>query len=164
LKFVQDGIVPVFQPEPYPEHGRNGGDGSGRREEPDMEPHDIRAAVSSLPELKITSAITEAEAMAAMRVIGSFNQCMVGMVRFSGRTPWERHPDDELLYVMQGEVEVTVLADAGAVQTTVRAGSVFVVPKGLWHQQMPRPEVALLFLTSAAGNEVSMAEDPRTGS
>ncbi len=128
-----------------------------------MEAHDIRAAFGTLPELTVTSATTEADAMAAMRMVASFNQCMVGMVRFCGQTPWERHPDDELLYVMHGEVDVTVLTDAEAVQTTVRAGSLFVVPKGLWHRQLPRPSVALLFLTSMDGNEASTADDPRTG-
>ena len=128
-----------------------------------MEAHDVRAAFGNLPELKITSATTEADAMAAMRMIASFNQCMVGIVRFSGQTPWERHPDDELLYVVEGEVDVTVLTDKGAAQTTVRAGSLFVVPRGLWHRQLPRPSVALLFLTSMEGNEASTAEDPRTG-
>ena len=128
-----------------------------------MEAHDIRAAFGALPELKVTPATTEADAMAAMRMIASFNQCMVGMVRFSGQTPWERHPDDELLYVMQGEVDVTVLTDTETVQATVRAGSLFVVPKGLWHRQLPRPGVALLFLTSMEGNEASTADDPRSG-
>ena len=128
-----------------------------------MEAHEIRTAFGSLPELNITSATTEADAMAAMRMVASFNQCMVGMVRFSGQTPWERHPDDELLYVVQGEVDVTVLTETDAVETTVRAGSLFIVPKGLWHRQLPRPAVALLFVTSMEGNEASTAEDPRSG-
>ncbi len=126
-----------------------------------MEPHDIPAVLKDLPALEITAATTEAEAVDAMRVIASFNQCMVGVVRFAGETPWERHPDEELLHVLEGAVDVTVLTDTAAVETTVRAGSTFIVPGGLWHRQMPRPSVALMFITSKDGNEASTADDPR---
>jgi uncharacterized cupin superfamily protein len=99
-----------------------------------MKAHDICAALSGVPELVITSSTTEEDASAAMRQLASFNQCMVGLVRFSGQTPRERHLDDELLHIVEGEVNVTVLTDAGPVHSTVRAGSVFVVPKGRWHR------------------------------
>jgi quercetin dioxygenase-like cupin family protein len=126
-----------------------------------MDAHDIAATLADLPELKVTASTTEADAMAAVRIVTSFNQCMVGTVRFSGLTPWERHPDDELLHVLQGEVEVTVLTESGAIHRTLRAGSVFVVPRGLWHRQHPRPSVTLMFVTSQTGNEASRADDPR---
>jgi len=127
-----------------------------------MKAHDIRAALSGLPELTITSSTTEEEANAAMQEIASFNQCMVGLVRFSGQTLWERHPDgDELLHVLEGAVDVTVLTDGEPVQATVHAGSVFVVPRGLWHRQLPRPAVTLLFATPAERTEASWTEDPR---
>lgn len=96
-----------------------------------------------------------------MRVLGGFNQCRVGTVRFSGRTPWERHPGDELLYVVQGAVEVTVLLDDGAQQTTLSEGSVFVVPAGRWHRQAPKPVVSLMFVTPAEGTDASWSDDPR---
>jgi quercetin dioxygenase-like cupin family protein len=85
----------------------------------------------------------------------------VGVVRFTGLTPWERHPDDELLYVVEGAVDVTVLDQEGvATVSTVKAGSICVVPAGSWHRQQPRPSVALLYLTSREGNEASWAETP----
>lgn len=99
--------------------------------------------------------------MAAIRQLATFNQCMVGVVRFTGLTPWERHPDDELLYVVEGAVEVTILDRQGAAAvSTVRAGSICVVPAGCWHRQNPKPSVALLFLTSQQGNDASWDEMP----
>lgn len=124
-----------------------------------MEAHDVRVALSDLPELTITSRTTEEEAAAAMRMLTPFNQCMVGIVHFSGLTPWERHSDDELLYILEGKVDVTILTDAGRIDRTVREGSVFVVPRGLWHRQLPRPVVKLMFVTGET--DVSTAEDPR---
>ena len=57
-------------------------------------------------------------------------------MRFSGQAPWERHPDgDELLHVLEGAVDLTVLTDDGPTELRLDAGSVFVCPKGLWHRQ-----------------------------
>jgi mannose-6-phosphate isomerase-like protein (cupin superfamily) len=127
-----------------------------------VEAHNIRAALADLPFLTITSATTSEDVMASVRQFTSFNQCMLGVTHFSGLTPWERHPDgDELLYVLDGEIDVTILTDAGRVLTTVSVGSVSVVPRGLWHRQEPRPSVTLLFATPSATTEVSWADDPR---
>jgi mannose-6-phosphate isomerase-like protein (cupin superfamily) len=95
-----------------------------------------------------------------MRVLTTFNQCAVGMVNFSGQTPWERHPDDELLHILEGEVEVTILTPEKVNKITLQTGSVFVVPRGLWHKQFAPKDVKLLFITSQEGNSESTAENP----
>jgi len=60
----------------------------------------------------------------------------------------ERHPGgDEMLHILDGEVDITVLTDDGRVETTARAGSIFVCPKGLWHRQMSRSGVTVLYAT-----------------
>jgi quercetin dioxygenase-like cupin family protein len=138
--------------------------GSHGRGTPSLVAHDLRAALGGLPELAITSSTTEEEANAAVRTITALDQCTLGVMRYSGLTPWERHPDgDELLHPLEGEVDVTVLTDAGPAHVTVSAGSVFVCPRGLWHRQLPRPAVTMLFGTPAETTEVSWAEDPREG-
>jgi quercetin dioxygenase-like cupin family protein len=127
-----------------------------------MTVHDIPAASKGLRELVIKPGIAESDAEASMQFLGPFNQCSLGVVRFSGRTPWERHPDgDELLHVLEGEIDVTVLGDGGPAHAALRAGSVFVVPRGLWHQQFAPAGAALLFATPADTTEHSWAEDPR---
>lgn len=96
-----------------------------------MEAHDIGAVMAGLPQW-----VSEDD-KASFWIPESFNQGMFWVGRFSGQSPWERHPDgDELLHVLEGEVEVTVWTDDGLVHTTVPAGSVFVVPRGLWHRQI----------------------------
>ena len=127
-----------------------------------MNPEPVLAALASLKELVIGPATTEEDAMASMRPLQTLNGCMVGVVRFSGRTPWERHPDDELIYVLEGVVDVTVLEEGGgSAEATLRAGDVFVVPRKLWHRQDARASTGLLFVTSEQGNATSEAEDPR---
>lgn len=128
-----------------------------------MQSTDIRAALRGISELAVTPGMSQDDAQMAMRELGSLNESMLGLVRFSGQTPWERHPGgDELLHVLEGAVDVTVLTDDRAVDATVGAGSLFIVPRGLWHRQKPHGAVTLLFATPAQGTEHSWAEDPRS--
>jgi mannose-6-phosphate isomerase-like protein (cupin superfamily) len=125
-----------------------------------MQAYDVMTELRDLPALIVTRDTTEAEATAAVRSLGTLGACLLGVTRFSGLTPWELHPDaDELLYVIAGAVDVTVLGDEGCAVTSVPAGSVFVVPRGRWHRQHARAEAALLFATGAT--EISWADDPR---
>jgi quercetin dioxygenase-like cupin family protein len=96
-----------------------------------------------------------------MRAFGSFNRCTLGVFRFpKGQAPWERHPDDdELLYLLDGEMELTILNDGGPTRTTLRAGSLFVMPQGVWHR--PHGTVAGSVLFAVSRTEHSNAEDPR---
>jgi quercetin dioxygenase-like cupin family protein len=135
----------------------------GRRSSaPALLAHDLHAVLRDLPELRITAETTDEEAHAAMRPLTTLGPCTLGVVRYSGLHPWERHPGgDELLHALAGAVDITVLTDDGPRQTTLRAGSIFVCPRGLWHRPIPRPAVTLLFGTPAATTEVSFADDPR---
>ena len=55
--------------------------------------------------------------------------------RYMGTSPWERHRSgDELLYTVEGSIDVTVLTTDRAVTTSVPQGSIFVVPAGMWHR------------------------------
>jgi quercetin dioxygenase-like cupin family protein len=124
---------------------------------------DVFEELRSLGLLSIGADTTEDDAGAAMRILAAFDRFMVGLVRFEGETPWERHPADELLHLLEGEVEVTLLPPSGSAQrVTIRTGSLFVVPTGLWHRQLARKPAALLFVTAAEGNDASTAVDPRT--
>jgi quercetin dioxygenase-like cupin family protein len=123
-----------------------------------MKAHDLRAA---LAETKLGRVTTAAEDAAAFPRLDAFNDGAVYVGRFSGQTPWERHPGaDELLYVLDGETELMLLAADGPVRLVVRAGSAFVVPRGLWHRQNAPGGVTLLAATPD-DSEVSDADDPR---
>lgn len=126
-----------------------------------MPPIDLAQVFARAPKLAISEATTAAEASAAFPCLAPFNQGGIFAGRFSGETPWECHPTgDELLYVIDGAVEVTILGEAGTEVSTARAGQVVIVPKGLWHKQRPLPEVALLTMTPQPSAH-SSAADPR---
>lgn len=94
--------------------------------------------------------------------LAAFNNGSVGVFRCGpGTSPWEHHPDDdELLYVMEGAVELTVLTEQGAITTLVEAGGAFVVPKGLWHRHHVPERLVELYATPG-GTVHSDSEDPR---
>lgn len=125
----------------------------------DLEKFDLGAACARLGELRIAEETTEADANDAIRALGEFNGCTLGLVRFSGVTPWERHAEDELLHILEGEVEVTILGEGTRVTGSARAGQVVVVPRNCWHRQHARATTTLLFVTGTT--DLSTAEDPR---
>jgi quercetin dioxygenase-like cupin family protein len=128
-----------------------------------MTPHDLTAIARDLPTLVIGADTTAAQADAATRMLTWLGDLQVGMMRFSGLTPWERHPDgDELLQVLDGAVDVTVLTDDGPVDVPIETGGIFICPRGLWHRQRARPTVTILFGTPVRTSQVSFADDPRT--
>jgi len=127
-----------------------------------LKEHDLRAALREVPHLNITAATTGAEADAAVRNVAKIGNLTLGVMSYTGQTPWERHPDgDELLLALDGEVEVTVLTDAGPVKRKLRAGETFVCPQGLWHRQNAEKSVSMLYGTPIETSEISIADDPR---
>src|SRR5215471_2802287 len=128
---------------------------------PQMTARNVRAALSGIPVLAISDKTTGEEAAAAFPQLGSLNGCGLYAGRFSGLSPWERHTSaDELLHVLEGELEITTLTDQGPVRNTLRAGTIFVCPRGLWHRQYSAHGV-LEFSATPQPTEVSFAEDPR---
>jgi hypothetical protein len=67
---------------------------------PQIAAHDLRDAVKDLPPLEL-------------RRLGALDRATIGVFRFTGQAPWERHPDgDELIVVLEGGGEITVSARA----------------------------------------------------
>jgi len=116
----------------------------------DVTAHDILSLAAALP------------ARGRGTALASFNDCTLGIAKFASHPLWERHPaSDELLQVFDGELDLTVLTDTGSVELTLRPGSVFVVPRGLWHSPRPRGSVSMMFMSNDKGSEVSNRKDPR---
>jgi len=141
---------------------RRGRKGSRSRSAAQLKEHDLRAALREVPHLTIRADTTGEEADAAVRNVAKMGNLTLGVMSYSGLTPWERHPDgDELLLALDGEVDVTVLTDEEPVRRKLRAGEVFVCPQGLWHRQLADKSVAMLYGTPTETSEISMADDPR---
>ena len=127
-----------------------------------LQEHDLRAALREVPHLNITADTTGDDANAAVRNVAKIGNLTLGVMSYTGLTPWERHPDgDELLLALDGEVEVTTLTDDGPVTRKLRAGEAFVCPRGFWHRQFAEKSVSMLYGTPIDTSENSDADDPR---
>jgi uncharacterized cupin superfamily protein len=90
-----------------------------------------------------------------------FHDCTVGVGAFSGRPPWELHTDgDELLHILAGESELTMLEEGGPVTRWLRTGDLAVVPQNCWHSNNAPEGVTMLYMTPIAGNRHSW-DEPR---
>lgn len=117
--------------------------------QPEVHAHDVRKVLSEIGEMEF-------------RTLSAFNEGAVGVFwTGAGTSPWERHPDDdELLHVIDGAVEITVLTNDDEIVTQVGPGELIVVPKGHWHRHHIPDRLLELYLTPGP-SEHSTAEDPR---
>ena len=94
--------------------------------------------------------------------IAPFNGKSFGTCDITGRNPgWEMHPDtDEFFYIIDGVAEITLLEEDGPHHHVARAGTSFVVPKGIWHKPEAPNGAKFIFYTPGESLQ-SDAEDPR---
>jgi mannose-6-phosphate isomerase-like protein (cupin superfamily) len=91
----------------------------------------------------------------------TLNGATCGIGCFIGRPPWECHTQgDELLHVLAGETELTLVERDGPDTCTLGAGSVVVVPRGCWHRNTAHNGVTMLYITPIEGNLSSWADSP----
>jgi mannose-6-phosphate isomerase-like protein (cupin superfamily) len=74
----------------------------------------------------------------------------IGAPQIAGDPPHdgEMHPDgDELLFLVEGEVTVTLELADGNTQVDLGAGDAIVVPRGVWHQITSLAPARLVHIT-----------------
>ncbi len=90
------------------------------------------------------------------RIVADFNGHDIMVVKVEGEFVWHSHPDtDDFFMVLSGELIIDLPDNA----VTLKAGEIFVVPRGIEHR--PRAEVEThLMLIEPAGTPNT--GDPRT--
>jgi mannose-6-phosphate isomerase-like protein (cupin superfamily) len=89
-----------------------------------------------------------------------FHGCTGAVACFTGQPPWEQHTTgDELLLVLAGHTELTVLGDA---TRHLHPGDMAIVPSGHWHRNNAPSGVTIFHLTPTDGNQHSW-QQPQTG-
>ncbi len=123
---------------------------------------DIKAALAPLPVLHgRTPETSDEEAAKSFATLARFGDGAVFAGSFDGDSEWERHArGDELVQVLDGETELTLLRDDGRQILTLKAGMLTVVPQGCWHRFHAPHGVTLLTVTPQPTDH-STAEDPR---
>ncbi len=77
-------------------------------------------------------------------VVADYNDNDVMVVKFVGEYPFHKHDTtDDFFYVLEGEMQMDIEGEAAR---TVRAGELFVVPKGVVHRPRAENEVTVLLI------------------
>lgn len=95
--------------------------------------------------------------------LGMFNSESIGIGRYvAGKSQWERHSNgDELLLVTDGEVQVEILdADGTSTIEALTNDSLFVVPKGKWHQLTATDNVNIFYISPSEDGVERTREHP----
>lgn len=123
---------------------------------------DIEDALSNLKILEgRTPYSSEEEASEAFATLASFDTGGVFVGGFSGDSPWEKHTaGDELVHILKGSAELTILSDDKEQVLIMKAGMVTVVPKGLWHR-FRAPDGVTVLTATPHPTDHSTADDPR---
>ncbi|GBR16826.1 cupin domain-containing protein [Gluconobacter frateurii] len=95
---------------------------------------------------------TETVSSNGLKMLFPFGTHDVGLLRFKGSTPWEEHPNDEFLLVVEGETTLTLRTEDGEASSTATQGDVLVIPGKTWHRQDAPVSVTLMFITNHDGN------------
>lgn len=98
--------------------------------------------------------------------LGMFNSESIGIGRYvTGKSPWERHSNgDELLLVTDGEVQVEILdADGTSTIEALTNDTLFVVPKGKWHQLTATDNVNIFYISPSEDGVERTREHPFDG-
>jgi mannose-6-phosphate isomerase-like protein (cupin superfamily) len=123
---------------------------------------DVKAALAGCEVLQGRTPETPAEeADKAFATLASYRDGGLFAGSFVGDSAWERHRNgDELVQVLDGEAEVTVITDDGPQMLTLGAGMLTIVPQGCWHRFHAPKGVTVMTMTPEPTDH-STADDPR---
>ncbi|WP_029062305.1 cupin domain-containing protein [Labrenzia sp. DG1229] len=77
-------------------------------------------------------------------VVSDYNDNDVMVVKFKGEYPFHKHDTtDDFFYVLEGEMIMDI---EGQPPRTVKAGELFIVPKGVVHRPRAEEEVKVLLI------------------
>ncbi|MDA7569374.1 cupin domain-containing protein [Emcibacteraceae bacterium] len=95
-----------------------------------------------------TPQTSEEEMEGVFATLGAFDTGGIFTGSFVGESSWERHTmGDELVYILKGETELTIMTNDGPEILNMKAGTLTVVPKGLWHRFKAPKGVTVLTAT-----------------
>jgi len=96
----------------------------------------------------------------AFATLATFGNGGVYTGSFDGDSPWERHTGgDELVHILKGETELTILTDDGPQVLNLEGGMLTVVPQGKWHRFHAPGGVTVVTVTPQPTDH-STADDP----
>lgn len=109
-----------------------------------------------------TPQTTFAERKGTAVQLGTYRNGMLLLGKSAGTGHWETHPEDELLYVLDGAMTVDIVEQERVQSFTVAAGMMAIVPPGAWHR-VRSTDGATVLSAVIPGEHIDLdIDDPRT--
>jgi mannose-6-phosphate isomerase-like protein (cupin superfamily) len=109
-----------------------------------------------------TPQTTRAERRGTATQLGRYRDGLLLLGKSAGTSHWETHPEDELLYVLDGEMTVDIVEKNGPQSFVVGTGMIAIVPPGTWHR-VRSSEGKTTMSATIPGEHIDLdVDDPRT--
>ena len=109
-----------------------------------------------------TPQTTFAERNGTATQLAPYRDGLLLLSKSAGTGHWETHPEDELLYVLDGAMTVDIVAPDKVQSFAVSAGMIAVVPPGAWHR-VYSADGATVMSATIPGDHIDLdVADPRT--
>jgi len=127
---------------------------------------DLNAEAAKLTMFRgLTPQTKRAERKGSAAQLPPYRDGILLLGKSAGTSHWETHPEDELVYVLDGTKTLEIVCDGGLPRSfDLRAGMIAIVPQGAWHR-VRSAEGGTTFSATIPGDHVELdVDDPRTGS
>src|SRR6266403_1326207 len=81
-----------------------------------------------------TPQTTRAERKGSSTQLGRYRDGLLLLGKSAGTGHWETHPEDELVYVLDGAATLDILQKDGLQSFALSAGMIAIVPQSAWHR------------------------------
>jgi quercetin dioxygenase-like cupin family protein len=109
-----------------------------------------------------TPRTTFAERKGTAVQLGTYRNGMLLLGKSAGTGHWETHPEDELLYVLDGSMTVDIVEQERVRSFTIGTGMMAIVPPGAWHR-VRSTDGATVLSAVIPGDHIDLdVDDPRT--
>jgi mannose-6-phosphate isomerase-like protein (cupin superfamily) len=124
---------------------------------------DVHAEASKLRMFRgRTPTTTFAERKGSAVHLGTYRDGMLLLGKSAGTGHWETHPEDEMLYVLDGSMTVDTVERDKVQSVEVGAGMMCIVPPGTWHR-VRSTDGATMLSAVVPGDHIDLdVGDPRT--
>ena len=128
-------------------------------------PIDLNAELGTLTMLRgRTPQTTQEERKGTSAQLAPYRDGAIFTSKFSGEGGWERHRNgDELVHIIDGAATLHLMTEDGPKAMALSAGTLAVVPQGVWHRFTSPGGVTLMTVTPQPTDHPPVhVGDPRT--
>jgi mannose-6-phosphate isomerase-like protein (cupin superfamily) len=124
---------------------------------------DVNAEAAKLTMFRgLTPTTKRAERKGSAAQLPPYRDGLLLLGKSAGTGHWETHPEDELVYVLDGTATLDVVTEDGPRSFAVGAGMIAIVPPTVWHR-FRSPEGKTSFSAVLPGDHIELdVDDPRT--